>query len=287
MQLHPSQDANGPLRCSFYEVELHRLRSGLGGYEAVSYSWGTDRATDCLLYCDNCPSFTRQPERLNVGILRITKSAALVLQRFRLVSTEVILWIDAICLNQKDQDEKHYQLRHMADIYMKATRVLVWLDDRTMKDFDHDVERDMDREIYTGGEKCIQFFREFGQWARHTERTLTAADWMRGQYLFETFEENSVGKLVTFFQCIRWFSRRWIIQEITYAREAIVYCGRESVDWEDFVASINWLWTINASRRYFSSTEAPRGLGATHIEVRSSHFALRTSTLDLSTGITK
>ena len=35
------------------------------------------------------------------------------------------------------------------------------------------------------------------------------------------------------------------------------------------------------------TTEAPRGLGATHMEVRSSHFALRTSTLDLSTGITK
>jgi hypothetical protein len=35
------------------------------------------------------------------------------------------------------------------------------------------------------------------------------------------------------------------------------------------------------------NTEAPRGLGATHMEVRSSHFALRTSTLDLSTSITK
>jgi hypothetical protein len=40
-------------------------------------------------------------------------------------------------------------------------------------------------------------------------------------------------------------------------------------------------------RHSWQYTEAPRGLGATHMEVRSSHFALRTSTLDLSTGIIK
>jgi len=45
---------------------------------------------------------------------------------------------------------------------------------------------------------------------------------------------------------------------------------------------------INLAKLYINeSTEALRGLGATHIEVRSSHFALRTSTLDLSTRIIK
>lgn len=37
------------------------------------------------------------------------------------------LWVDAICINQRDDLEKQEQMRFMADIYGKANRVVVWL----------------------------------------------------------------------------------------------------------------------------------------------------------------
>ncbi|KAI1015049.1 hypothetical protein LB503_004022 [Fusarium chuoi] len=40
---------------------------------------------------------------------------------------ERIIWIDAICINQEDNDEKGRQVQSMAEIYAKATRVIVWL----------------------------------------------------------------------------------------------------------------------------------------------------------------
>jgi hypothetical protein len=40
---------------------------------------------------------------------------------------ERILWIDAICINQEDNEEKGRQVRLMAKIYAKASRVVVWL----------------------------------------------------------------------------------------------------------------------------------------------------------------
>lgn len=38
-----------------------------------------------------------------------------------------MLWIDAICINQEDDDEKGQQVQSMAKIYAKASRVIVWL----------------------------------------------------------------------------------------------------------------------------------------------------------------
>ncbi|KAF2106705.1 heterokaryon incompatibility, partial [Lophiotrema nucula] len=38
-----------------------------------------------------------------------------------------LLWIDAMCINQHDNTEKGTQVQMMRDIYMKASRVVVWL----------------------------------------------------------------------------------------------------------------------------------------------------------------
>jgi len=40
---------------------------------------------------------------------------------------KLFLWIDAICINQKDMDEKAEQVPRMAEIYSSAFTVLVWL----------------------------------------------------------------------------------------------------------------------------------------------------------------
>jgi hypothetical protein len=36
-------------------------------------------------------------------------------------------WVDAICINQMDENEKEHQIQFMAAIYAKASRVIVWL----------------------------------------------------------------------------------------------------------------------------------------------------------------
>jgi hypothetical protein len=37
------------------------------------------------------------------------------------------LWVDAICINQKDDAERNAQVKRMADIYNRASNVCVWL----------------------------------------------------------------------------------------------------------------------------------------------------------------
>lgn len=38
-----------------------------------------------------------------------------------------VLWVDAICINQSNPDEKNHQVRQMYRIYSSASRVLIWL----------------------------------------------------------------------------------------------------------------------------------------------------------------
>jgi hypothetical protein len=42
-------------------------------------------------------------------------------------SIERIIWVDAVCINQNDGEEKGQQIQLMAKIYGQASRVLVWL----------------------------------------------------------------------------------------------------------------------------------------------------------------
>jgi hypothetical protein len=59
--------------------------------------------------------------------LAVTKNLHAALFRLRDRSLERILWIDALCIDQKNVEEKGQQVQLMAKIYSKAARVLVWL----------------------------------------------------------------------------------------------------------------------------------------------------------------
>jgi hypothetical protein len=37
------------------------------------------------------------------------------------------IWIDAKCINQKDESEKRVQIKRMSDVYKRATQVWIWL----------------------------------------------------------------------------------------------------------------------------------------------------------------
>jgi len=54
------------------------------------------------------------------------------------------IWVDAVCINQDDRQERSIQVRNMKQIYSKAERVIAWLGEesenssrviKSMKDF--------------------------------------------------------------------------------------------------------------------------------------------------------
>ncbi|KAL1616937.1 hypothetical protein SLS54_008142 [Diplodia seriata] len=85
-------------------------------FEAVSYVWG-DPAPVGTLHLSSSGEL-RIAHNLNDALPYLIEQAA----------TETgHLWIDAICINQADGEEKDKQIPLMRDIYSSATRALAWL----------------------------------------------------------------------------------------------------------------------------------------------------------------
>lgn len=59
--------------------------------------------------------------------MNVTQNLHMVLLCLRDCSLERIIWVDAICINQENLQERGQQVQLMANIYSKAARVLVWL----------------------------------------------------------------------------------------------------------------------------------------------------------------
>ncbi len=85
-------------------------------FEALSYFWGTETA-DRTLSLDNTP-FSIKPN-LETALLELSKG-----------SVERLLWIDAVCINQADLNERNEQVRKMRSIYRQAVRVIIWIGPR-------------------------------------------------------------------------------------------------------------------------------------------------------------
>jgi hypothetical protein len=80
-------------------------------FAAVSYVWG------------NAPASVSIP--CNGSSILITPNVYEMLERFRLFGLPV--WIDAICINQEDVEEKRTQIPLMQKIYRNASNVYVWM----------------------------------------------------------------------------------------------------------------------------------------------------------------
>ncbi|KAF8865652.1 HET-domain-containing protein, partial [Acephala macrosclerotiorum] len=82
-------------------------------YEALSYAWGNSAMHHHIL--------------TDEGTIPMTASVRSALTRLRLPNRERVLWIDALCINQRDNDEKSEQILLMPKIYSSASMVVVHL----------------------------------------------------------------------------------------------------------------------------------------------------------------
>jgi hypothetical protein len=145
LRLLPSEDDAAEIQCELFEYPLHHSR-GNHLYEALSYVWG--EPADKLPILMHGHSFS------------VTVNLHAALQRLRNHVMQRILWVDALCINQDDQEEKEHQIQAMTTIYGKASRVIVWLGEAA-DDSDKALE-----DIRIAGDSEIAFQSSY----KHTER---------------------------------------------------------------------------------------------------------------------
>ncbi|VUC33961.1 unnamed protein product [Clonostachys rosea] len=107
--LLPSPQPNAPLEGQLQVVSLHSPPT----YESLSYAWGA-------------PEFT-QPIIVNGQTLLVTPNLDSALRALRHEEITRLLWIDAICINQRSPQERGHQVTLMRTIYSRCERDLLWL----------------------------------------------------------------------------------------------------------------------------------------------------------------
>ena len=85
-------------------------------FEALSYTWGPPTSPS-QIYVGESGSYT----------LSVTQNLAEALPYLQDEHEPRVFWIDAVCVNQQDLPERGSQVKRMAEIYSKATRVVIWL----------------------------------------------------------------------------------------------------------------------------------------------------------------
>jgi hypothetical protein len=86
-------------------------------YESISYCWGSNnRNCDIEFHGDDA-----------IKQFSITTSLNTALKQFRRPDQARLLWADAICINQDDDQEKGIQVSLTPKVYSQAHSVLNWL----------------------------------------------------------------------------------------------------------------------------------------------------------------
>lgn len=157
-------------------------------YEAISYAWDQDHSSpyttqSCAISCH---------QDVRKGAITITPNLQDALLQFRHSDRSRSLWVDSICIDQKNLEERSLQVQRMATIYRQAEKVLVWLGND---------------DGFAG--PAFQSLR------------------MMAEGKYSQFQKNIefLGRLS---QC-SWFYRAWVIQEVVMARRAFVVCGTHTL----------------------------------------------------------
>lgn len=215
LHLHPI--AGSPIRLSG-SLRIHKFDS-ICDYEAISYTWGDWPELNNCLFLDG-------------QVLKITDNlfAALVAYTDRVTR---VLWVDAVCINQKDKDEKAQQVSIMADIYSKATAVQVWLAPH------HDIF-----------ESAMEFMKRLSHRASEygidedVGQPRVIRGWPSGNLTRDEAEQlirDALKAHVGTLLLRAWFDRVWVVQESALATRIVVSCGITTMEWTPFARALEVL----------------------------------------------
>jgi hypothetical protein len=229
LDLHPG-DEGDRIKCTLRQgIRTTNVRWRRMYYSALSYTWGDEPA--------------EVPITVNESTFFVTPNLAAALDGLR-NNTEFggksrTLWIDAICINQTDVNERNHQVVQMQEIYSGAQEVIVWLGpaDPTIElavSFIHDL---------------CEHFRGYGIFFGDNVdlRDSPAAyfDHALKKVTTNLYEQKwcAVAEMLL----KPWWTRVWVIQELASARRAILQCGKLNLPWAKMALVIEILYSWHPS----------------------------------------
>lgn len=251
--LLPGASVDG-IKCDLTVHDLEKNPS----YEALSYTWGDPEKVHAI--------------SMNGESFGITENVYTFLKRYRHETEPRTVWIDSICINQSDDDEKTAQVKMMGDIYSRSTRVVVWLGECDSAKMAVDLVKKLapvmssidpfwiggailltvagiwkelePRLTEQGRENLIGIVQGAISCSNKIYRAIPwsiigrfATPWNSIKSLFSRPASESKVIQPEFLAMLLlfrhpWFERIWIIQEVVLAKTVTVFYGSEEISWD-------------------------------------------------------
>lgn len=227
------------LRCTLEHAFLDSPSLPL--YETISYVCGCQNDKGIILLHGH-----------EVPTLKTSEAA---LRCMRLIDKPRMLWIDSVCINQHDDQEKGHQVGMMYKIYTKTTRNLIWMgpyNSTCTKAFD------------SLNAILLEIAIESQNYAKFNELLFTP-----GSGNIHSRKHFSEHVYTVGFECLRlfdnsWFSRLWVVQEAALAPLSVCFFGEIQITLIDILRSARWLcykwyhlpWMPASTREGIGNAEA-------------------------------
>ena len=231
LRLHAAESYSDPLLCS---LDAYHIDDVGDQYDALSYTWGDDDPSlNILLRTPQEPTTGTGKARFQSAIRQtmpnirfyIRPNLDNALRQFRDPQVDLPLWIDAICIDQANIEEKSIQVARMAEIYSKARDVLIWLGKE-----------------YNASNTAMEFIPKI-------------LDLEQSQALISKESNRKQWTALADLMKREWFSRRWIVQELVLAKNRYLYCGDKVLHWDDFERAVSFFTNkLDTIRTMFTSS---------------------------------
>lgn len=179
-------------------------------YDALSYTWGGEKKTKQI--------------KCNSTDFPVTPNLCRALKRLRDPEEPRLIWVDAICINQDDDDERGQQVRIMSDIYGAARKVIIWLGEVE--------ETPNAKTVIT---ETLPYIARLSRSMARDRKPLVIPGVVALDPTAPNQDEDHIGALSAFFERA-WFERAWIIQEVVLAKAIEVRVGELILQWDDIVS---------------------------------------------------
>jgi len=195
-------------------LEIHPLSDVVGKFEALSYTWGTESFTTEISVNEKKLCITPSLEE-TLRQLYTYQHRSHILARGAIMEESLLVWIDAICLNQSDSAEIMYYIPLMGKIYSEARSTFVYLG---KGNDESDVVMDT----------MANMNATLGRLKKKNKK---------GAVMLEETNYSIEHPIWNWYGCVYyrpWCKRLWILQEVILARNVLFGCGDRWVSGNDF-----------------------------------------------------
>ncbi|KAI0545480.1 heterokaryon incompatibility protein-domain-containing protein [Xylaria curta] len=177
------------IECS---LKVHSIKKD-GVPEALSYVWGKAISQEQIL--------------VDLQLFSVTKNLLEILRGLRHLETPRFIWIDAICINQRNYEERSHQVRLMRDIYSQAQNTVIFL-----------TEDDVDLKFRRGG-YLAPLPKNFGGITMDQFDLTSILDEFQRYSIDPPWCDRQLALYTMLLRCIKhilshsWWERIWTLQE--------------------------------------------------------------------------